>query len=98
MTVFAAAFRYGYNYESAKLQKQRSVIDGKVGFVGGFNVGREYIGKDEKFGYWRDTHLCIEGAAVTSLAVRFVLDWNYAAHENLFLEDHLFEIPQILLH
>ena len=60
------------------------VIDGKVGFVGGFNVGREYIGKDEKFGYWRDTHLCIEGAAVTSLAVRFVLDWNYAAHENLF--------------
>ena len=39
-------------------------------------------------------HLCIEGAAVTSLAVRFVLDWNYAAHENLFLEDHLFEIPQ----
>ena len=55
------------------------VIDGKVGFVGGFNVGREYIGKDEKFGYWRDTHLCIEGAAVTSLAVRFVLDWNYVS-------------------
>ena len=49
---------------------------------------------NKKFGYWRDTHLCIEGAAVTSLAVRFVLDWNYAAHENLFLEDHLFEIPQ----
>ena len=42
----------------------------------------------------RDTHLCIEGAAVTSLAVRFVLDWNYAAKENLFLEDSLFEIPQ----
>ena len=39
-------------------------------------------------------NLCIEGAAVTSLAVRFVLDWNYAAKENLFLEDSLFEIPQ----
>ena len=50
------------------------VIDGRVGFVGGFNVGREYLGLEEKFGYWRDTHLCIEGAAVTSLAVRFVLD------------------------
>ena len=47
-----------------------------------------------KFGYWRDTHLCIEGAAVTSLAVRFVLDWNYAAKENLFLDDTLFEIPR----
>ena len=53
------------------------VIDGRVGFVGGFNIGREYIGRDKKFGYWRDTHLCIEGSAVTTLAVRFVLDWNY---------------------
>ena len=34
------------------------VIDGKVGFVGGFNVGREYIGKDEKFGYWK-LHICV---------------------------------------
>ncbi len=70
------------------------VIDGRIGFVGGFNIGREYLGRNKKFGYWRDTHICIEGSAVTSLAVRFVLDWNYAAGENLFLEDHLFEIPQ----
>lgn len=69
------------------------VIDGRLGFLGGFNIGREYLGKNEKFGYWRDTHICIEGAAVTSLAVRFALDWNYAARENLFLEDRLFEIP-----
>lgn len=72
------------------------VIDGRVGFVGGFNIGREYLGLDKNFGYWRDTHLCIEGSAVTTLAVRFVLDWNYAARENLFLEDHLFEIPNYI--
>lgn len=70
-----------------------AVIDGRVGFVGGFNVGNEYLGKEKKFGYWRDTHLCIEGAAVTSLAVRFVLDWNYATKDNLFLENQLFEVP-----
>lgn len=69
------------------------VIDGRIGFVGGFNVGREYLGLSEKFGYWRDTHLCIEGSAVTTLAMRFVLDWNYASRENLFLEDRLFDIP-----
>ena len=34
-----------------------AVIDGRVGFVGGFNIGREYISKDPRFGYWRDTHL-----------------------------------------
>ena len=72
-----------------------AVIDGRIGFVGGFNIGREYLGKDEKFGYWRDTHICIEGAAVTSLAVRFALDWNYAARDNIFLEDHLFELRLI---
>ena len=70
------------------------VIDGRIGFVGGFNIGREYLGRNKKFGNWRDTHICIEGSAVTSLAVRFVLDWNYAAKENLFLEDRLFEIPE----
>lgn len=70
------------------------IIDGRIGFLGGFNIGREYLGRDKKFGNWRDTHLCIEGSAVTSLSVRFVLDWNYAARENLFLNDRLFEIPQ----
>ncbi len=60
------------------------VIDGKVGYVGGFNIGREYISKDPKFGYWRDTHLKICGSAVYSLQIRFALDWNYASRENLF--------------
>ena len=69
------------------------VIDGRIGFLGGFNIGDEYLGKSRKFGYWRDTHICIEGSAVTSLAVRFVLDWNYAARENLFHRNRLFEIP-----
>ncbi|QDW73361.1 cardiolipin synthase [Lachnospiraceae bacterium KGMB03038] len=70
------------------------VIDGRIGFIGGFNIGREYLGRSRKFGYWRDTHICVEGSAVTSLAVRFVLDWNYAAKENLFLEDRLFGLPE----
>ena len=70
------------------------MIDGRIGFIGGFNIGREYLGKSGRFGYWRDTHICIEGSAVTSLAVRFVLDWNYAAGENLFLEDRLFALPE----
>lgn len=60
------------------------VIDGNVGFVGGFNIGREYISKDPGFGYWRDTHLRITGEAVMSLQIRFALDWNYATGENLF--------------
>ena len=70
------------------------VVDGKVGFLGGFNIGREYLGKKKKFGKWRDTHLQIMGAAVTSLTLRFALDWNYATRENIFTKNHLFQIPK----
>ena len=70
------------------------VIDGRIGFVGGFNVGREYLGRDKKFGYWRDTHLCIEGSCGYFSGSAFCSGLNYAAKENLFLEDALFEIPQ----
>lgn len=69
------------------------VIDGKVGYVGGFNIGREYISKDPKFGYWRDTHLKIHGSAVYALQIRFVLDWNYATKENLFKNGKYFGLP-----
>lgn len=54
------------------------IIDGKIGYVGGFNVAKEYAGLDRKFGYWRDTHLRIVGMAVQALQGRFLLDWNYA--------------------
>ena len=60
------------------------VIDGTRAYVGGFNIGREYVGLDKKFGYWRDTHLEIVGGAAISLHVRFILDWNYATKQNLF--------------
>ncbi|MEW4309360.1 cardiolipin synthase [Rossellomorea marisflavi] len=54
------------------------IIDGKVGYVGGFNVGDEYLGLDPKFGYWRDTHLRVIGSASLAMQTRFILDWNQA--------------------
>ncbi|MDW8568918.1 cardiolipin synthase [Staphylococcus shinii] len=60
------------------------IIDGHIGYVGGFNVGEEYLGKKKKFGYWRDTHLRIVGDAVNALQLRFMLDWNsQATRDNL---------------
>ena len=61
------------------------VIDNKVGFVGGFNVGDEYLGKDKKFGYWRDTHIKFKGSAVKDLNLRFLADWRYATKEEVDL-------------
>lgn len=59
------------------------VIDGNYGYVGGFNVGKEYINKDPKVGFWRDTHVRIEGEAVNDLNERFLLDWCYASEEEI---------------
>lgn len=59
------------------------VIDGQYGYVGGFNVGEEYISKDPQVGFWRDTHVRIEGEAVDDLNERFLLDWCYAAEEEI---------------
>ncbi len=53
------------------------VIDGQIGYVGGMNVGSEYLGKDEKLSPWRDTHLRFTGSAVWFLQERFLMDWSY---------------------
>ncbi len=58
------------------------IIDGKIGYIGGFNVGDEYLGLKEKFGYWRDTHLRITGSAVYAIQTRFILDWNQASYRH----------------
>lgn len=63
------------------------VIDNNVGFVGGFNVGDEYLGKNSKFGYWRDTHIKFTGSAVNDLNLRFLADWRYATKEEVSLEE-----------
>jgi cardiolipin synthase A/B len=53
------------------------VIDGKVGFIGGLNIGDEYLGRHPSFGFWRDTHLYVHGEAVRSLQMIFLQDWYH---------------------
>jgi cardiolipin synthase A/B len=59
------------------------VVDGKVGFTGGLNLGDEYLGRDPFFGPWRDTFLRVEGPAVWGLQRVFTEDWDFAAVEDL---------------
>ncbi len=66
------------------------VIDGKVGYVGGVNIGDEYLGKVKRFGFWRDTHIKIEGEAVSQLQLRFVMDWNFSSPDKISLNKKYF--------
>ena len=60
-----------------------TVVDGRVGFVGGLNVGDEYLGHTEAFPHWRDTHLRVEGPVVQGLQLSFSRDWYYGTREEL---------------
>lgn len=54
------------------------VVDATIAFAGGHNVADEYLGKDPKFGRWRDTHVQIIGPAVMGLQLIFLSDWYWA--------------------
>lgn len=69
------------------------VIDGKIGYIGGFNIGNEYLGLNPRFGYWRDTHLRIQGGAVHHIQSRFILDWNQASHDDISYQDNYYPKP-----
>ena len=70
-----------------------AIIDGKIGYTGGINIGDEYMGKNKKFGYWRDTHIKIEGTSVYMLQMIFLTDWYYTTKE-IITEDKYFPSPQ----
>ena len=54
------------------------VVDGRVAYVGGLNVGDEYMGRSERFGPWRDTHSQLEGPSVHAVQLSFLEDWFWA--------------------
>ena len=55
-----------------------TVIDGKVGFTGGYNLANEYFNITHPYGYWKDTGIRLEGEAVSSMTVTFLEMWNAA--------------------
>ncbi len=82
---FAFFFPLRLKYINPKLNyrnhRKLVIIDDSIGYVGGFNIGREYLGLKKKFGYWRDTQLRIKGSAIHDIKARFLLDWRVASKE-----------------
>ena len=60
------------------------VVDGRVGFLGGLNVGDEYLSRNKKIGFWRDTFLKLEGDSVNFLQMVFLNDWNGPTRQDIF--------------
>ncbi|KFM99510.1 cardiolipin synthase [Bacillus clarus] len=74
--------------------RRMAIIDGKVSYIGGFNIGKEYLGEDPKFGPWRDYHMRIEGDGASDMEQKFAEDWQedtgekFPVHQNPFTAGH----------
>lgn len=77
-TARGRANRFQINFRN---HRKIVVVDGRHAWVGGLNVGDEYLGRDKKFGDWRDTHLHVEGPVVQAVQVAFLEDWHWAADD-----------------
>ena len=60
-----------------------TVVDDRVGYIGGMNIGDEYMGRKKRLSPWRDTHLRLTGSAVWFLQERFLMDWGYTSDTEL---------------
>jgi cardiolipin synthase len=86
MPVYFPKFTSKLNYRN---HRKIAVIDGSVGYVGGINVSDNYVNNEPGI-FWRDTHLRIEGEAVGSLQLHFLLNWDFVNDYDITIEDHFF--------
>ncbi|PCI49658.1 MAG: cardiolipin synthase [Moraxellaceae bacterium] len=70
--------RYLINFRN---HRKILVVDGKTAFVGGLNIGNEYMGQDPKFTTWRDTHAEFSGPCVQSVQMVFIEDWYWVTQD-----------------
>lgn len=77
------------NYLRINFRNHRKivVIDGSLGYIGGINIGDEYLGLRKETSPWRDTHLKIVGSSVYSLQLRFMADWLFSSNKDVQFGD-----------
>lgn len=74
---------YGLARINYRNHRKNVVVDGVEAWVGGHNVGDEYLGKDPKLGRWRDTHVHVAGPAALACVLMFREDWHWATGTEL---------------
>ena len=80
---FPIRFPYITSRLNLRYHRKIVVVDGRTGFMGGLNIGDEYLSRDAKLGFWRDTHLKLEGEAVHTLQAIFLNDWYYVTQQEV---------------
>jgi len=71
-------FPFAFYRTQHRNHRKITVIDHKIGYFGGYNIGKEYIGFNEELGYWRDYHIRMTGEGVIDLQTQFLIDWKHS--------------------
>ena len=80
-------FNFGNRFQlNFRNHRKVVVVDGETAWIGGHNVGIEYLGLSKKFGHWRDTHTRFQGPAVLGAEQAFATDWLWATRKTLKLD------------
>ena len=87
MPVHFPSFANKVNYRN---HRKIIIIDGLIGFTGGINIADKYIEGDPDLGFWRDTHVKLEGDAVHSLQAVFLTDWYFVSERAIISDDLYF--------
>ncbi|MEE4145832.1 MAG: cardiolipin synthase [Halieaceae bacterium] len=81
--------RFQLNFRN---HRKNVVVDGKYAWIGGHNVGDEYLGLKRRYGQWRDTHTRVAGPAVLGAMLAFATDWHWATRSPMNVD---WEFPDV---
>lgn len=101
--VFNPIYRYtGKLYMNYRSHQKILVVDGNVGFTGGFNIADEYANLVDRFGRWKDNGIRLEGDAVWGLTVTFLQMWAVCSGDtidyNKYRPSKQFEASDVYCH
>lgn len=68
---------------SLRNHRKFQVFDGKIAYVGGMNLGREYAGENPACGEWKDVQVRLTGEIVDQLQRTFTEDWHFATGQEI---------------
>ena len=86
---FCQSPKFPFLFHSLQERNHRkiTIIDGKIGYIGGFNIAKEYINEKLNLSPWRDYHLKVIGEGVQDLQKQFLEDWSKATQEHIQYEE-----------
>jgi cardiolipin synthase len=78
--------KFQFNFRN---HRKQLIVDGKVGFFGGINIGDDYLGKYSHIGYWRDSNVKIKGPVLGLAQLDFIKDWKFSQSEAIEIQLHV---------